>query len=118
MTNDELQQVTQAVSQALAARTTPPAPMPLTSMGAMALTPVAATPGPVGVMVAITIPLPDGSEASGYVQLDPSALANLPQVVASMAAGGWPVRRFTPRQNSWGQGGNGWNRGNYGRGRW
>lgn len=116
MTTEELKSITEAVSQALTARqapVTPPGPpiQPLSAMPSM----MPQTTGPIGVAVAITIPLPDGTEASAYVTLDPSALSNLPQTIALLQQQGWPVRCFQPRQSGWGRPG-GWNnRPSYGR---
>ena len=116
MTTEELKSISEAVAGALAARqTAAPAPpavqiQPLSAMPGM----MPQTTGPIGVAVAITIPLPDGTEASAYVTLDPSALSNLPQTIASLVAAGWPIRTFQPRQNGWGR--PGWNnRPSYGR---
>lgn len=114
----ELKQITEAVAGALAARTAaPPAPT-IQPLSMMQQPPGLAAPGPIGVAVAVTIPLPDGSEASCYLQLDPSALQNLPQTIAALQAQGWPIRCFQPRQNAWGRPG-GWNnQGGYGRRAW
>ena len=120
MDANELKAISEAVAASLAARTAaPPAPpavqiQPLSAMPGM----MPPTTGPIGVAVAVTIPLPDGSEASAYLTLDPSALQNLPQAVAGLVAAGWPVRCFQPRQNGWGRPG-GWNnQGGYGRRAW
>ncbi|MDM8006094.1 MAG: hypothetical protein QUV05_08115 [Phycisphaerae bacterium] len=114
MTPEELKTIVDQVTAAVAPRPTPPTPpamapmMPLSTMvmppaGNMAMPPAAA---PIGVTVAITIPLPDGSEASGQLQLSPEAMQNLPGVVASLLHTGWPVRTFQPRQNMGGWGNN------------
>jgi hypothetical protein len=117
MTNEELSNIVSNVTAALAARQAPVAPpgptiQPLSAMPGM--TPQ--TTGPIGVAVAITIPLPDGTEASAYLTLDPSALSNLPQTIALLQQQGWPVRVFQPRQNGWGR--PSWGQNSYGRRAW
>jgi hypothetical protein len=115
MTSEELKSISEAVTAALAARQAPPAPpgpgiMPLSTMTPMA----APAGGPIAVAVAVSIPMPDGSEASAYITLDASALSNLPQTIAMLQQQGWPIRTYTPRATGWGR--PGWNnRPNYGR---
>ena len=117
MDANELKQISEAVAGALAARQTPPPAPPAVQIQPLSTMPgmMPPTTGPIGLAVAITIPLPDGTEASAYVTLDPSSLSNLPQMIATLQAQGWPIRTFQPRQNGWGR--PSWNQGNY-RGGW
>lgn len=117
MDANEMQKIIDGVAAnlaALQARTATPPILPLSSMppaGIPGMVPASA--GPIGAAVACSIGLPDGSEASVYITLDPSALADLPRVIAGLQAQGWPIRTFQPRQNGWGR--PAWNQG-YGRG--
>lgn len=59
---------------------------------------------PVGLLVAINIPMPDG-ELAGYVQLPPAALTNPQAAIAQLAAAGWPLRIYGGGNRSgWQQG--------------
>ena len=89
MSPEELKTIVDQVTAAVTTRPTPPAapPMlPLSAMvvppaGNMAMPPAAA---PTAVTVAITIPLPDGSEASGHLQFSAEAVQNLASELADL----------------------------------
>jgi hypothetical protein len=68
---------------------------------------------PTGLLVAVNLPMPDGSEVSGYLQLPATALADPRGAIAALVAAGWPLRTYQPRnawprRSNWGGGGRNW----------
>jgi len=112
MSPEEMRQIVEQVTSAVAARPAAPTPpaVAMQPLSTMVMPPAShitiPQAAPIGVAVACTVGLPDGTEASCYLTLDPSALQNLPQVIAGLVAAGWPVRTFRPRpMNGWNNGG-------------
>lgn len=64
---------------------------------------------PMGLLVSITIPTPNG-EVPCYLQLGPEAAANPQAAIQQLMQAGWPVKCWQPRQqqNGWGGGGGGY----------
>lgn len=65
---------------------------------------------PMGLLVSITIPTPNG-EVPCYLQLGPEAAANPQMAIQQLMQAGWPVKCWQPRQqqqNGWGGGGGGY----------
>jgi hypothetical protein len=74
----------------------------------------AQVPAPSAILLRLSVPLPDGREASAYLAFDvPESLrhpAGVQQLVAALAAT-WPIQTFEPRGGGWGGGrgyGTGW----------
>lgn len=73
-----------------------------------------ATPGglpqPVGVLIPLTVALPNGSEATVYLQFGPEVATPqaLQAVIAQAVQAGVPIKVWQPRRDS---GGGGWNGG-------
>lgn len=96
-------------------------PQPMAAM--MPMQP-AAQAGPVGLLVQVSIPTPDG-EATCHLQFGPEAAANPQAVIHQLMQAGWPVKvwRSQGGGGGFGGGGGGFNRGGGGggfggRGRW
>lgn len=132
MTNEEIAQISAAVTAQLAARGPQPAapgwgapapagwgaaPAPIAPIGAA---PMGSDAGPTGVLVPIQLGAPDGSTVSMYLQFGPAAASN-PQAImsllGSLAAAGVPLKLWRPKQEGWGGGhgggGGGYNGGGY-----
>lgn len=90
--------------QRATANLTPPAPA--MTAWAQPLTPGPGQPpmfgaavAPIGLLVALTIPTPQG-ELAAYLQLPASALANPQAAIAQLQAAGWPLRIYNRGGNS------------------
>jgi hypothetical protein len=124
---EQLQQLLAQAAQRIPVQHPTPAMMPASQMGGMmmqssapAMMPAAqmglSVGAPTGVMVSIRIPLPDGSEAAGYLQLPAEVMANpsmIPQVVMNLAQQ-WPIKTYQPRNNNFGGNGGYGGSGGYG----
>lgn len=85
-----------------------------------------AAPAPQAILFRMSIPLPDGTEASAYLSFPASSAPNPQalQMLAQQVAMAWPIATFQPRNRGWGNNGGGrggWNGngggGGYGGGR-
>lgn len=118
MTNEELLAELDRRRNELVAGGTAPAPMqpaypfaqapmqaPMMAPGPV-LSPGGGGVRPVGLLVSITVPTPNG-EVPCYLQFGPEAAANPQGAIQQLMQAGWPVKCWAPRQNGggWGQGG-------------
>lgn len=93
-----------------------PAPTPAAALGGFAApaTAAAGIPAPQGVLVPLELTGGDGSKVTVQLLYGPEYgnVAALTQLLGAMVGAGWPVRVFTPRQDTNGFGGRGgFNRG-------
>lgn len=122
MDQNELTAVAGELAKMLAARTGVPtqAPAGPWAPGAPATGTMPATADPrqpQALLLRVTVPMPDGTETSGYLAFDP-AIVTHPQALAQVVQT-YGIRTFAPKPTGWGQqGGNGggYSRGGYGGG--
>jgi hypothetical protein len=76
-------------------------------------------PQPIGVMLGIKIPNPNGGDVPAYVQFGPEYAQNpqsLMALVQQVTMMGWPITVYQPKGWGSGGGGGGYGRGGYNRG--